>query len=84
MIAKKRRGRPDREAYRRTYKLDWTSLGSERPQCGGKHRNAGPPHRKLIQIQKLQKVRKRTDKRTDGRMDGRTDGQTYYTATQGI
>ena len=37
------------------------------------HHDAGPPHWKLTQIQKLKNP-----------ADDRTDGRTYYTATQGI
>ena len=40
------------------------------------HRDDGPPHWKLIQIQKLQKACGRLDGRTDGRKNGCTDGQT--------
>ena len=40
------------------------------PKCGEIHHDAGPPYRKLIQIQKSQNSRGHSYRRTDRRTDG--------------
>ena len=87
MIAKNQRRQTDRYTerqtdiyrYRQTYKINWTPLGSSRPQWGINAPQLWTPTLEMNTNAKIAKV-----PWTTKWADGRTDEQRYYTATQGI